>query len=200
MTEPRYEGPITTDPDHLESGHDFDEVIPAEAEGLAGVVLFSVALALIVVAPFATRLPPADKAWYLAPINWPLLSLGMAAIAGAIMAWRFAAAWRADGGPGFRTRALWAFGGFRGALEYSAWFCLYLVGVSLVGFGIATLVFLQYVVWRSGLRGRTWMLTALGVAVAIIVIFRLGVGLWFPLAPLFKLFPAWVGNMLGGVL
>lgn len=195
MTEPRHQGPASTEPEH-----DFDEAIPAEAEGMAGTILFAAALILIVVAPFATRLQPAGKPWYLAPINWPLLSLGMAAVAGAIMAWRFASVRRADSGPDFRARALWAFGGFRGALEYSAWFCLYLVGVSFVGFGIATLVFLQFVVWRSGLRGRAWMLTALCVGVAIIVIFRLGIGLWFPLAPLFKLFPAWVGNSLGGVL
>ena len=41
---------------------------------------------------------------------------------------------------------------------------------------------------------------ALLVTVAIVIIFRLGIGLWFPLAPVFRLMPAWVGNTLGGIL
>ncbi|WP_048646779.1 hypothetical protein [Nitratireductor soli] len=179
--------------------HDAEDDIPAEAEGLAGTLLLAVTLVLIVLAPFATRSQPADKAWFLAPINWPLLALGMAALAGGIMAWRFVADWRA-GGAAFRSRALWALGGFRGALEYSLYFCLYLLGVAWLGFAIATLVFLQFIVWRSGLRGARWVVTALLVTVAIVVVFRLGIGLWFPLSPLLKLFPGWVGNMLGGVL
>jgi hypothetical protein len=86
------------------------------------------------------------------------------------------------------------------ALEYSAYFCLYLAGVSYLGFAIATVLFLEFVAWRSGLRGRKWVLSTLTVAVGIIVIFRLGIDLWFPLAPIFKILPAWVGNSLGGVL
>jgi hypothetical protein len=95
---------------------------------------------------------------------------------------------------------MWAFGGMSGALEYSLWFCMYLVAVAWLGFAVATLLFLQFVVWRSGLRGARWVVTALLVTVAIVVVFRLGIGLWFPLPPLFKLLPAWVGNTLGGVL
>ena len=58
----------------------------------------------------------------------------------------------------------------------------------------------QVTIWRSGLRGRVWVSAGIAVTLAIVVIFRLGIGLWFPLAPLFKLLPAWVGNSLGGVL
>lgn len=195
MSETRLEGALPDAEDH-----ELEEHIPAEAEGMAGVVLFAVAVFLIALAPFATRSQPAGKPWFLAPINWPLLSLGMAAIAGAILAFRFLREWRTADGAAFRENALWAFGGFRGALEYSLYFCLYLVGVSWLGFGIATLLFMQVTIWRSGLRGRRWMLAGVAVTIAIIVIFRLGIGLWFPLAPLYKLFPSWVGNLVGGVL
>ena len=195
MTKQGLEG-ADTEAQHAE----LEEHVPAEAEGMAGVVLFLAALILIALAPFATRPPPAGRAWFLAPVNWPLLSLGMASIAGAVLAWRFVAAWRADGGETFRRNALWAFGGFGGALEYSLYFCIYLIGVAWLGFTIATLIFMQVTIWRSGLRGRVWVSTGIAVTLAIVVIFRLGIGLWFPLAPLFKLFPAWVGNSLGGVL
>jgi len=193
MTEPRYEVPLLED-------HDHEEHVPAEAEGMAGVVLFLAAVAFIAIAPFATRLPPAGKPWYLAPVNWPILSLGISAIAGAILVWRFVSAWRTSGDPAFRDRALWAFGAFRGALEYSLYFCFYLVGVAWLGFAIATLLFLQLLVWRAGLRGRRWVLTALAVTIAIVIVFRLGIGLWFPLPPLFKLLPAPAANVLVGVL
>ena len=100
----------------------------------------------------------------------------------------------------FRRQALWAFGGTGQALEYSFWFCLYLLAVSYLGFAIATLVFLQSIVWRAGLRGTKWVLTAFLITVGIVVVFRLGIGLWFPLAPIFRLLPNWVGNTFGSVL
>ena len=178
-----------------------EELVPPEAEGMATTVLLAVTLMLMLLAPFATRPQPAGKAWYLAPINWPLFSLGIAAVAGAVLAWRFIRDWRtAPDANAFRANAFSAFGGLAFALEYSLYFCAYLFAIGWVGFGIATLVFLQFVVWRAGLRGRGWVLATLLVTIAIVVIFRLGIGLWFPLAPLFKLFPAWVGNFLGGVL
>jgi hypothetical protein len=178
-----------------------EEVVPPEAEGMAATVLLCATLLLIALAPFATRPQPAGKAWYLAPINWPLFSLGMAAIAGAVLAWRFLRARRAaPDAREFRANALSAFGGLAFALEYSLYFCAYLFAVAWVGFGIATLAFLQFAIWRAGLRGRRWVLAAFIVGVAIIVIFRLGIGLWFPLPPLYQLFPAWVGNLFGSVL
>ena len=181
--------------------NDDEEIVPVEAEGMAATVLLVATLALIALAPFATRAQPVGKAWYLAPINWPLFSLGIAALAGAALAWRFFAAWRAaPDGSAFRANALWAFGGMGFALEYSLYFCAYLLAVAWIGFSIATFIFLEFVVWRCGLRGRKWVLSAFLVTVGIVVVFRLGIGLWFPLSPLLKLFPAWIGNTLGGFL
>lgn len=181
--------------------NDDEEIVPVEAEGMAATVLLVATLALIALAPFATRAQPAGKAWYLAPINWPLFSLGIAALAGAGLAWRFVTAWRAAPDRfAFRANALWAFGRTSFAFEQSFYFCLYLLAVAWIGFTIATVLFLQFIVWRSGLRGMRWVLSTLAVAVAIVLVFRFGIGLWFPLSPLLKLFPAWVGNSLGGVL
>jgi hypothetical protein len=180
---------------------DDEEIVPPEAEGMAATTLLAAVLVLIALAPFATRSQPVGKAWYLAPINWPLFSLGIAALAGILLAWQFFAAWRAaPDRTAFRGNARWAFGGMSRALEYSFYFCLYLLAVAWIGFSIATLIFLQFIVWRSGLRGLKWVLSTLCVTVAIVIIFRLGIGLWFPLSPLLKRFPAWVGNNLGGFL
>lgn len=178
-----------------------DESIPPEAEGMAATVLLAAVFVLMAVAPFATHAQPPGKAWYLAPVNWPLFSLGIAVLSGGALAWRFVASWRAaPDAAGFRAKASWAFGGLRFALEHSLYFCVYLLAVAWIGFSFATLVFLEFVVWRSGLRGWKWAVTAFLVTVGIVIIFRLGIGLWFPLSPLLKLFPAWVGNSLGGFL
>jgi hypothetical protein len=180
---------------------DFDAEVPPPAEGLAALMLTLVALVLLLLAPVATRLPPAGKGWYLAPVTWPALCLGMAAVAGIVLGRRLWTGWRTATDPAaFRRQAVWAFGGIGQALEYSLWFCLYLLGVSYLGFAIATIAFLQFVVWRAGLRGRRWAFTALTVAIAIILIFRLGIGLWFPLPPMVQMLPAWVGNTFGAVL
>ncbi|AUX78394.1 tripartite tricarboxylate transporter TctB family protein [Sinorhizobium fredii] len=192
-------GPPGTESEYIES--ELDEVVPPAAEGLAAAIFCGATIVLIALAPFATRPQPIDKGWYLAPVNWPLLSLALALVSGAILSWRFWSAFRSTPDrDAFRRASLWAFGGMGAAIEYSAYFCAYLVGVTYLGFAIATVLFLQFVAWRSGLRGRKWVLTTLAVAAGIVVIFRLGIDLWFPLAPIFKLLPAWVGNSLGGVL
>ncbi|MCA1493206.1 tripartite tricarboxylate transporter TctB family protein [Ensifer sp. NBAIM29] len=192
-------GPPGTENEIIES--DLDEVVPPAAQGLAAVIFCAVAIVLIGLAPFATRPQPMDKGWYLAPINWPLISLALALVSGAILSWRFWASYRStEDHDAFQRESLWAFGGMGAAIEYSVYFCIYLVGVSYLGFAIATVLFLQFVAWRSGLRGRKWVLATLVVAIGIVLIFRLGIDLWFPLAPVFKFLPAWVGNTLGGVL
>ncbi|MDQ6437493.1 tripartite tricarboxylate transporter TctB family protein [Mesorhizobium sp. LHD-90] len=189
--------PHSSDPDLF----DDEEAIPAEAEGVAATVILAVVLVLLALAPLATRAQPVGKGWYLAPINWPVFSLGMAALAGAAIVWPFVKAWRGAPDPAaFRANALWAFGGMGFAIEHSIYFCVYLLAVAWVGFTIATVVFMQFIVWRSGLRGRRWVFVSFVVAIAIVLIFRLGIGLWFPLSPLLKLFPSWIGNSLGGVL
>lgn len=192
-------GPPGTELEIVED--ELDEVVPAEAEGFSALILTAASMILIVLAPFATSPQPAGKGWYLAPIAWPLVSLGMAIVAGAALSWQFLKAFRgARDRKAFRTKTLWAFGGLVEAFEYALYFCVYMVAVSYLGFAIATLLFLEFVIWRAGLRGTKWVLTGLFTTVAIVVIFRVGIGLWFPLAPLFKLLPDWVGNTFGSFL
>lgn len=178
-----------------------EDQAPAPAEGLAATVLTLVALALVVIAPFATRAQPPGRAWFLAPVAWPLVCLGLTLAAGAVLTFRFARDWRAaPDRAAFGGRAVWAFGGLPLALEHAVWFCLYLAAVSYLGFALATFVYLQFMVWRTGLRDWLWAGVALLVTVALVLIFRVGIGIWFPLAPVFGLLPDWMANTLGGVL
>lgn len=192
-------GPSGTEPEIIEDTT--EQVAPPPAEGLAALVFTGVALFLLVLAPVETQPQPADKGWYLAPVNWPVISLLLAVVSGAVLSWRFFAEYGTTADKAlFRRQAFSAFDGLGRALEYSFWFCLYMAGVSYLGFALATLAFMQLVIWRAGLRGAKWVLTAILITLAIVIIFRLGIGLWFPLAPIFKLLPAWVGNTFGSVL
>ena len=93
---------------------------------------------------------------------------------------------------GFARRSLWAFGAMGSALEYSAYFCAYLVSVDYLGFALASLIYLQFIVWRAGLRGLEWRLKALLFVVVLVVAFRIGIKLWFPMAPIYEaFFPDW---------
>jgi hypothetical protein len=175
--------------------------VPPEAMGMAGLVMLAVALALIALAPLATQTSAAGKGWYLAPVNWPLLSLGVTSIAAAIMSWRFVEDYRAAPDKRrYKANGLFAFGDMRFAVEYSLYFCLYLALMHFAGFAISTWLFLQWCIWRAGLRGAFWAIAAFLFTVVLVLAFRVGIGLWFPLAPIFKLMPAWIANTVGSFL
>ena len=73
-------------------------------------------------------------------------------------------------------------------------------GVGLIGFTLASILFMQILYYMSGLRGAKWSLIGLAVTVAIVLAFRVGLGIWFPLPPIMLLFPDWIGNALGEYL
>lgn len=186
----------------VDHGPDAGEDQPSlPAEGLATTLMAVVALAFIFVTPFATHPRPPGRAWFLAPAAWPLVCLGLTVAAGAVFAFRFWRNWRsASDHAAFRSEALSSFGGMKLALEHALWFCLYLAAVSYFGFALATFAYLQFVVWRAGLRGWRWAAIALLITVALVLIFRIGIGIWFPLAPVFDLLPDGIAKTLGGVL
>lgn len=186
-------------PDHEAAAG--EEHVPSPAAGLATKILAFAALVLILITPFATRPRPPGRDWFLAPAAWPLTCLGLTVVAGAVLALRFWRDWQAaPDRAAFGREASSTFDGMRLALEHALWFCLYLYGVSYLGFALATFVYLQFVVWRVGLRDWLWAGIPLLVTIGLVLIFRVGIGVWFPLAPIFRLAPDWIANTLGGVL
>ncbi len=173
-----------------------NEVSGATPEGAAAVGLVAALLAagLLAVAPFAAKPVPEGKQWFLAPVNWPVLSLVLMAVTGLALA-----APLLRGGYSW-TRAGAAFEGMLPALGYSLLFCGYLVLLSFAGFAISSLTFGQLCLWLAGLRSLKWTLWNLTFTAALIVILRIGMGMYFPFAPLFKLMPPWLGNFLGSIL
>lgn len=176
---------------------EFEEIVAPEAEGFALSLCLGFAALMMIIAPFATRDAPQDKGWFQEPIVWPLVVLFMALAAGVSPMRRFLALREQDG---FGLRLRTAFDGMQSALVQAALFCLYLAGIPLLGFSIASLVYLQVLFWLSGLRGGKWPFIALAVGIAIIAAFRVGLGIWFPFPTIMSVFPDWIGNSFGEYL
>jgi hypothetical protein len=180
---------------------DHGEAVPPEAEGAIALLAFALAVLLLLVAPFATRAQPPDKAWFLAPINAPVLALLVMGVPAAFMSWRWLQAYRHSQNQRlYLLRSRWAFADLPGAIEHIIYFCGYLWAISYLGFAVSTLLFGQLCLWRSGLSGWRWALANLVFAAGLVVLLRGVLGLWFPMAPLFKLLPPSLGNALGAFL
>ncbi len=180
---------------------DLTPAVPKEAEGLMAVLSLALAIGLIALAPFVTRLQPADKAWFLAPIIGSVFALVVMAIPAAILSWRWWQAYRTAPSPQvYMEKSRWAFGDFLAAVEYGVYFCAYLWVIHYIGFAISTFVFGQVCLYRSGLQSRDWILKNLIFTTVMVFVLRVLLGLWFPMAPLFKLLPSGPGNFLGTYL
>lgn len=178
--------PLPDDPDHAEFVH-------PEAQGLIAAVFAVLAVGLIALAPVATRSAPMAKGWWTEPAFWPLLTLSVVFLAAGWQAigWLRSAVAASDRRV-YAERSLWAFGALGPAAAYGAVFLVYLFALPWIGFALASLVFLQVVVWMAGLRTRAWRATAALFVVGVVLVFRVGIDLWFPLAPLYEhLFPDW---------
>jgi hypothetical protein len=165
--------------------------VPAEAQGFAAAIIGALTVILMLLAPFATRAAKIDKGWWVEPKTWPLLCLTITLMAASYQTVQWA---RQRHTPNFSSKSAWAFGDLLPAFEYSAYFFIYLLAVGYLGFAISSFVFLQFIIWRAGLRTRTWRIVAALFVAALILAFRVGIGLWFPMAPFFEMFPSWFVN------
>lgn len=175
----------------------FDEEVTPEALNLAATVFWVFAVLALAVLPLAVERGRRDLGWVQEPWSWPFIVLTFGLIGGAIQPLRLLALRK---GAGFKLAASEAFDGMGRALVYAASFLLFLGGVSLLGFTLASLIYMQALYWISGLRGAKWRLIAFLVTLAIVLAFRVGLDIWFPTPPFLLLFPDWVAGTFGGYL
>lgn len=175
----------------------FEDEVVHEASLLATSLLWAFALIALAVLPLATVPGKRDLGWVQEPWSWPFITLTVGLIGGFGPLRAYLSERRK---PGFSQKATLAFEGMGRAMVYAFGFLLYIGGVSVLGFTIASAIFMQTLLYVSGLRGTKWVLIGLAVVVVIVLAFRVGLGIWFPLPPVMALFPDWVGNMLGEYL
>lgn len=192
-------------PDHLDhvatiadaESEAFEEEIIPEAAHLASALFWVFALVALALLPLATVPGKRDLGWAQEPWSWPFVTLSVGLIGGLGLLRAYLAERRE---PGFAEKARLAFDGMGRAMLYALGFLLYIGGVSLLGFTMASVLFMQALFFVSGLRGARWVLIGLAVVAVIVMAFRVGLGIWFPLPPVMQLFPDWVGNALGDYL
>lgn len=78
---------------------------------------------------------------------------------------------------------------YRTAVIISGFFILYISSLSIIGFALSSFVLILSMLWVSNLFTRFWVVTSLLSVIAIILIFRVAVNLWFPDVWLYSLFP-----------
>ena len=180
---------------------DHIEDIPHQAGPFVALVVFACAIVLMIVAPFATRAQPSDKPWFMAPVNGPMFALLVMAIPAAILTWRW---WKnyklSTNQNSYIQNSTWAFRGMLPAVEYCVYFCAYLWLINYAGFALSTLLFGQVCLYRSGLRSVAWGFSNVAFTLVLVLVLRVMLGLWFPMAPVFSLLPKGVGNFLGQFL
>lgn len=74
-------------------------------------------------------------------------------------------------------------------LEYLAYFSIHLFALQHLGYFPATLIFILGLLVRSGLRSPRWLLVGTLTSVALVLIFRVGLGVWMPAPAVYDLFP-----------
>ncbi|MBY3473501.1 hypothetical protein HFN78_21650 [Rhizobium laguerreae] len=173
-----------------------DDVTP-EAASTAGTLFWIFAAFALILLPFATVAGKRPLGWIQEPWSWPFIVLVFALVGGGGLAFDYL---RLRRNPGFSVKANEAFAGMGRSFAYAAAFLAFIGGVWLIGFTLASILFMQALYYMSGLRGAKWSLVGLVVTVAILLAFRVGLGIWFPLPPIMLLFPDWVGNALGEYL
>lgn len=176
---------------------DTEEAPTAEAVDFAAAIFWVFALLSMLLIPLATKPGKRDLGWFQEPWSWPFIVLSAALIGGAAFPLRF---YLLKNRYASAPRVFPAFHGMSAAIRYSLAFLGYIGAVQVLGFSIASILFMQLLYWMSGLRGGKWPYISFAVAVAIILAFRVGLGIWFPLPPLMQLLPDWVGNTFGDYL
>lgn len=169
--------------------------VPKESLGAVMLLTSVLSVFLLLVAPWVAKPLPEGRMWFLAPVNWPALSLIAMAITSGSLSLPFVRGWL---GTSNRSRlwsnAHWAFSGIGVDLIYGVLFCCYLVFLGYAGFTLSTLIFAFVCVWLSGLRGWRWWLTTVLFVAVLVVILRVGLGLWFPQPLLYDFLPKSIGN------
>lgn len=164
---------------------------------LLTLIFAGLSLALLLAVFVQTRTGPAQAGWWTRPALAPGVALTVLVLANALTLWKEVASLRRTPA----TPAEWAEARARVAawlrpVEFLAYFAAYLWSLKLIGYFPATLVFVTGLMWRVGLRGGRWMLAGALTALALVLIFRVGLGVWMPAPALYDLMPGGMRTVL----
>lgn len=142
---------------------------------------FLIALAAALVLPDQAKFLP-GKALVAQPGFWPSVGVGMMVVFGAA---HLLSTWNAPRLPGrLREVLVWT-----RSLEFVAWFTVYVLIVPIVGYLPATVALALSLALRLGYRSRRALVSTVLFAVAVVLIFRAGLGVRIPAGALYEYLP-----------
>lgn len=160
-------------------------------EGLALALLFTAAsLALLAAIGWQTRHGQVGAGWWTRPWLAPGVALGLLALANLVVLARDLVDLRARPvTPDEKAEARRQFAGWLRPLEFLAYFAAYVGLVPRLGYFPSTLLFILGLLLRLRLRTPVWLLVGLLAALALVGVFRIGLGVWMPAPELYDPFP-----------
>lgn len=145
--------------------------------------------------PAFTGTSPGNEGWFTQPWLMPSLALTLLTVAALIhtlQVWRDRRAVPADGQETL-PRELWV---WLRAAEFFVWYVAYIWLLGVLGYSLSTFVFIAGLGMRVGLRQPRWILAALGMTVAMTLLFRLGLKIWVPAADIYEFLPKGLRNVV----
>ena len=167
-----------------------EQQIPKPGTGFFYGFMFIASVGLLLLLPIATTPGPATQGWWTQPAFMPRLSLlAMALSATYLCVQHFRAPRPANANAAENvsvTNELWQW--FK-PFEFFVYYIGYIWLLGLIGYFLASLLFILVLSWRVGLRSARWLLMGLLFAIALVAMFRWALGVWVPPAELYGLFP-----------
>ncbi len=153
-------------------------------------VFAAVSFFLLFLLPVATDTGPANSGWWTQPWLMPSATLAILCLANLITLARGWIQLRSSPPQAAETGEAWAAirGWFR-PLEFFLYFLAYIWLLGRIGYFFSTLLFIQFLLVRTGLRSLRWILAGFGAALVMTVVFRWGLGIWVPTADIYALLP-----------
>lgn len=160
-------------------------------ESLALTLIFTViSIALLATITIATRHGPEASGWWTRPALAPGVALALLVFANGLTLWRDLADLRVTPATAAeRAEARIKILGWLRTIEYLAYFAIYLFALQHLGYFPATLIFILGLLVRTGLRSLNWLIVGVLTSVALVLIFRVGLGVWMPAPEVYDLFP-----------
>ena len=160
-------------------------------ETLALTAVFTVVTGvLLVLLPVQTSSGPDSSGWWTQPWTLPAIVLGILFLANVVsLAKDIVDLKRTPASETEITEAKSEIVGWFKPVEFFVYFLGYLYALAYLGYFLSTALFIQWLLYRSGLRTARWRLAGLLATLALTAVFRWGLGIWVPTAELYDLFP-----------
>jgi hypothetical protein len=160
-------------------------------ESMALTVIFTgISGALLLLIGTATRAGSATADWWTRPAFAPAVALGVLAGANLLTLLRALADLRARPATTEERAEAWVcFTGWLRPVEFLAYYAGYVWAIQHIGYFPASLAFVTWLLVRVGLREPRWLLRGALFVVALVGVFRMGLGVWMPAPDVYDLFP-----------